>query len=52
MSEVELKWKLVVDSTKTQSLLVLDNDIQVHACLREIKKIFSNDLGMLEESKL
>ncbi len=37
-----------------ESLLVLDNDIQlqVHACLREIKKSISNDLGILEESKL
>ncbi len=38
--------------TIEESLLVLDNDIQVHACLREIKKNISNDLGMLEESKL
>ncbi len=35
-----------------ESLLVLDNGIQVHACLKEIKKKVSNDLGILEESKL
>ncbi len=35
-----------------ESLLVLDNDIQVHACLKEIQQNISNDLGMLEESKL
>ncbi len=35
-----------------ESLLVLNNDIQVHACLKEIKQNISNDLGMLEESKL
>ena len=35
-----------------ESLLILDNDIQVHACLKEIQQDISNDLGMLEESKL
>ncbi len=35
-----------------ESLLVLDNDIQVHACLKIIQQNISNDLGMLKESKL
>ncbi len=35
-----------------ESLLVLNNNIQVHACLKEIKQNISNDLGMLEEFRL
>ncbi len=35
-----------------ESLLILDNDIQVHACLKEIQQSISNDLGILKKSKL
>ncbi len=35
-----------------ESFVVIKNDIQVHACLIEVKQNISNDLGMLEESKL